>query len=273
MANWKEASDCCTGSCVKYGAPDVKKISQLYNNVNVNVACLGCNTQIIHEGNIFTFQGTPSGCCAGLTAFGFQGSNDACCAQFTYTIHTSAITADRKLTIPLAIQDETFTVNGLAQSIFKKTAILDGCCANILTQTTPADGATLQCSGTSFVARDAREWHRIEVFGRCDCVTTGCAKTYIDLPHNIKLTDIYATVGTASTCGVPSIQVQQTCIDILSTAITIDQCEVSSKTACVPPVISDCTLDVDARLSVDVDVAGTGTKGLWLYIAGYHRFV
>lgn len=270
MANWKEASDCCPGTCVKYGAPDIKKLSQLYNNVNVNNACFCCSTEIINEDNIFTFQSTPCGGSIGKTALGFQGSG-AC--PFTYTVYTSTIAGNYKITFPVLTANDTFTFNNTTATLQAKTMQIDGCTPNIILQACPADGAILQCNGTKFVARDAREWHRIEVFAKCVCVTTGNAKTFIDLPHNLKLTDIYATVGTASTCGVPSIQVQQNCIDILSTAITIDVCEVSSKTAAVPRVIADCTLDVDARLSVDVDVAGTGTKGLWLYISGYHRFV
>jgi hypothetical protein len=81
-----------------------------------------------------------------------------------------------------------------------------------------------------------------------------------------------ATVATASTCGKPTIQIQQNALDILSTEITIDANEKTSRTAAVAPVIADNTMDINGVMTFDVDIAGTGTTGLVVYLIGYQRF-
>ena len=53
-------------------------------------------------------------------------------------------------------------------------------------------------------------------------------------------------------------------LDILSTRITIDVNEKDSKTAATPAVInqSNNTVNHGDEIRIDVDIAGTGTKGL-----------
>jgi hypothetical protein len=92
------------------------------------------------------------------------------------------------------------------------------------------------------------------------------------MPYNFTITEIYATVKTASSSGVPSIQIQQNSLDILSTSLTIDASEKTSRTATTPVVISDTTLDINGVIEFDIDVIGTGTQGLVVYIIGYQRF-
>lgn len=75
-----------------------------------------------------------------------------------------------------------------------------------------------------------------------------------------------ALVGTVSSSGTPTFQIANVtdAVDMLSTKITIDATERTSYTAAVPAVI-DATKDDVATgdiLRVDVDVAGTGSKGL-----------
>jgi hypothetical protein len=56
---------------------------------------------------------------------------------------------------------------------------------------------------------------------------------------------------------------------ILSTKITIDSGEYSSNTAATPPVLSDSALADDARITVDIDGAGTGAAGAKVFLIGY----
>lgn len=75
-----------------------------------------------------------------------------------------------------------------------------------------------------------------------------------------------ALVGVRSSSGLPTIQVanQTDAVDMLSTRITIDANEWTSYTAATAAVI-DATKDDVATgdiLRMDVDVAGTGAKGL-----------
>ena len=65
---------------------------------------------------------------------------------------------------------------------------------------------------------------------------------------------------------MPTIQIhnETDVVDMLSVLITIDVAEVDSTTATTPPVIDTAVDDVVTAdiIRVDVDIAGTGTKGL-----------
>lgn len=102
-----------------------------------------------------------------------------------------------------------------------------------------------------------------------DPLTTGDGKAHFFIPpilngHN--LVDADACVTTVSTSGLPTIQVHNLtqAADMLSTRITIDENEKTSYTADAPPVIDGGNDDVATgdELRIDIDVAGTGTKGL-----------
>lgn len=102
-------------------------------------------------------------------------------------------------------------------------------------------------------------------------LTTGDGKMYLTVPvelNGMNLTAIAAHVYTASTSGTPTIQVYNLTdtSDMLSTRITIDENETDSSTATAAAVIDTAHDDVATAdvLRVDVDVAGTGTKGLEL---------
>jgi hypothetical protein len=75
-----------------------------------------------------------------------------------------------------------------------------------------------------------------------------------------------ALVGVVSSSGTPTVQIANVtdAVDMLSTKITIDATERTSYTAAVPSVVNTATDDVATGdiLRVDVDVAGTGAKGL-----------
>jgi hypothetical protein len=92
------------------------------------------------------------------------------------------------------------------------------------------------------------------------------------MPYCFTITEVFATVATASSSGLPSIQIQQNGLDILSTAITIDVGEKTSRTATTPVVIADNTLDINGVITFDIDAIGTGVTGLVIYLIGYQRF-
>ena len=79
-----------------------------------------------------------------------------------------------------------------------------------------------------------------------------------------------AFVTTVSSSGTPTVQIRNVtdAVDMLSTRITIDASEYTSYTAAAAAVV-DATYDDVAtgdRLAVDVDVAGTGAKGLGIVL-------
>lgn len=100
-------------------------------------------------------------------------------------------------------------------------------------------------------------------------LTTGDGQLIIPIPIEFDSTHIIhveAFVSTVSSSGAITVQLRNVTdtVDILSTAITIDQSEFNSKDAATPPVINftNAQLAHGDRIAVDVDGAGTGAKGL-----------
>lgn len=88
--------------------------------------------------------------------------------------------------------------------------------------------------------------------------------------NGYNLTGAQAYVTTVSSSGLPNVQVRNvtTGFDMLSTPITIDVSEFTSYTAATPPVIDLARDDVATgnRIAIDIDAAGTGTKGLGILL-------
>lgn len=110
---------------------------------------------------------------------------------------------------------------------------------------------------------------QIKLFDDATAATTGDGRFIFFVPpelDNLDLFDVYAYVTTVSSSGALTIQVRNVTdtVDMLSTAITIDQSEFSSLTAATPPVINNLYSRVSSgdRIALDVDGAGTGTTGL-----------
>jgi hypothetical protein len=115
----------------------------------------------------------------------------------------------------------------------------------------------------------ATESFIIAVSDETTAITTGTAKTTFRMPYAFTLTAVRASLTTASTSGLPAIDINEAGVSVLSTTITIDANELTSTTAVTPPVISDTALADDAQITIDIDTAGTGAKGLKVYLIGY----
>lgn len=97
--NWKEATDPNAGSSVIYGAPDIKKISQLFNG-DVDVDDVDINSEwYFRDGKLQIIN--PAG-------------------TFTYIINSGAITADRTLDLPVLDDNDTIVVEAQAQDLTNK---------------------------------------------------------------------------------------------------------------------------------------------------------
>jgi hypothetical protein len=99
-------------------------------------------------------------------------------------------------------------------------------------------------------------------------LTTGTAKVTFRMPHAMTLTNVRSNVNTASTSGLVTVDINEGGTTILSTKLTIDANEKTSTTAATAAVISDTALADDAEITVDIDVAGTGAKGLKITLIG-----
>lgn len=103
-------------------------------------------------------------------------------------------------------------------------------------------------------------------------ITTGTAKVTIRMPYAMTLlpgnAGVRASLNTASSSGIPTVDINEGGATILSTKLTIDVTEKTSLTAATAVVISDTALADDAEVTFDVDVAGTGAKGLKVWLIG-----
>jgi hypothetical protein len=196
---------------------------------------------------------------------------EACGSTNNYRIITSTLAANRTAKLPTLTCNDIFTFNNATATLTKKTIDLASC--NTLKDTCASAGDILQYNAVcSKFQSQAMRQVLIHRFGNeTTTISTGNGQLEFQMPYCFTLTDIYATVKASSSSGVPSIQVQQNSLDILSTAITIDVGEKTSRTAAVSRVISDNTLDINGVISFDLDVVGTGVTGLIIYMVGYHR--
>jgi hypothetical protein len=100
-------------------------------------------------------------------------------------------------------------------------------------------------------------------------ITTGDGKAFYRVPSTLdgcNLIAVAASVSTVSSSGIPTVQIHnltQTA-DMLTTKLTIDANETDSSTAANAAVIDAANDDVATgdKLRIDIDVAGTGAKGL-----------
>lgn len=99
-------------------------------------------------------------------------------------------------------------------------------------------------------------------------ITTGTAKVTFRMPWAMTVTAVRASLTTVSSSGLPTFDINEAGVSILSTKLTIDASEKTSTTAATPAVISDSALADDAEITIDIDVAGTGAAGAKIYIIG-----
>jgi hypothetical protein len=104
----------------------------------------------------------------------------------------------------------------------------------------------------------------IRVIDATTNVSTGNIKGGdVEVPFTGTITEVGAYGDTAGTTGVQTVDINKNGTTILSTKITIDTTEKSSRTAATPPVISVSSISAGDLLTIDVDgVQTTPAKGL-----------
>jgi hypothetical protein len=108
----------------------------------------------------------------------------------------------------------------------------------------------------------------VAVSDETTAITTGTAKVTFRMPHAMTVTAVRANVNTASSSGTPTVDINENGSSILGTKLTIDASEKTSTTAASAATITDASLADDAEITIDIDVAGTGAKGLKVWIIG-----
>lgn len=101
-------------------------------------------------------------------------------------------------------------------------------------------------------------------------LTAGTAKVTFRMPFGFTLSEVRASVTTAPTGSVLTVDINESGSTILSTKLTIDAGEKTSTTAATPAVISDANLADDAEITIDIDGVGSSVAGagLKVYLIG-----
>ena len=91
------------------------------------------------------------------------------------------------------------------------------------------------------------------------------------MPYAFTLTAVRASVNTAPTGSVLTVDINESGSTILSTKLTIDASEKTSTSAATAAVISDTALADDAEITIDIDGVGSTVagKGLKVTLIGY----
>jgi hypothetical protein len=149
----------------------------------------------------------------------------------------------------------------------------DGTSVVLVTPLIPGD--VIEISGTSAfsvantytkaeVDNKLEEHMVIALSDETSTLTTGTAKVTIRSPYAITLTQIpRASVNTASTSGIPTIDIKKNGTTVLgANKLTIDANEKTSVSAATATTLATTAVADDDEITFDVTVAGTGTKGL-----------
>lgn len=115
--------------------------------------------------------------------------------------------------------------------------------------------------------------YNIKVTPDGENLATGDGQMIFVVPSSLNgltIKSAHASLSSVSSSGAVTVQIRNVTdsVDVLSTAITIDQSEFTSYTAATPPVINGANDDVATgdRIAIDVDGAGTSAAGLSVHL-------
>lgn len=134
---------------------------------------------------------------------------------------------------------------------------------------TQGDNST-KLATTAYV-QSSPEAMMVAVSDETTAITTGTAKLTFRMPYAFTVTSVKGSLSTASSSGLPQFDVNKNGSTIFSTNPTFDVSEKTTATAATPSVISGSTVAfaADDEVTIDIDTAGTGAKGLKVYLIGH----
>jgi len=104
----------------------------------------------------------------------------------------------------------------------------------------------------------------IAISDEATALTTGTAEITFRAPFAMTLTQIpRASLSTASSSGLVTVDINESGTSILgANKLSIDANERTSVTAATATTLADTAIADDAEITIDIDAAGTGAKGL-----------
>jgi len=127
--------------------------------------------------------------------------------------------------------------------------------------------------GPGYMRRN-REWVResecflVAVDDETRVITTGTAVLTFHMPFDFTLIEVMAGLTTVSSSGLVRFDANLGGVSIFTTRVSIDAGEDTSLTAATPAALATTYLPKGARITVDIDDAGTGATGPKLYFNG-----
>lgn len=132
-------------------------------------------------------------------------------------------------------------------------------------------GSALTSSdGLAQAANDSRYLAESLILAASDettTITTGTAKLTFHMPYAFTLTEVFTGLSTVSSSGVVTTDVNKAGVSIFTTRPSIDASEETSLTG-TAAVLTTISLAKGDKITVDIDAAGTGAKGLKVYLIG-----
>ena len=203
---------------------------------------------------------TLAGAVAGFQAFSAIGNGNTC----FYTIE--AVDTNSVPTGEWEVGLGTYTLSG---TTLARTTVLASSNSGSAVSLSAGTKHVYVSPNASQMGKLTSEVITIPVSDESTAITTGTAKVTFRMPFAMTLTEVRASLSTVSSSGNPAIDVNEGGVSIFSTTLTIDANEKTSTTAATAAVLSDTSLADDAEITIDIDTAGTGAKGLKVSLIGY----
>ena len=106
-----------------------------------------------------------------------------------------------------------------------------------------------------------------DVCGESTTLTTGTAKRTFRIPKACSILNVWASLTTASSSGLPTFDINDDGTSILgANKLSIDANEETSTTATTATTIANPTIAADSEMTIDCDTAGTGATGAKVYL-------
>lgn len=111
-------------------------------------------------------------------------------------------------------------------------------------------------------ARSNTQFLQLAASDMATAITPGAFVSYARVVNAGVFNTVRASLSTASTSGVITVDVKVNGLSVLTTLLTIDVGSKTSVGAAVPVVISNGLVNDDDEISIDIVDSGTGAKGL-----------
>lgn len=224
---------------------------------------VGGNGQVLTvSGGVPSWQNSPAGFANPMTAIGdlIVGSTGGAAARLAGQTTNGIYFLRANVTGGVSVTPDWTGSNGTGNVVLTNSPGLTGAPT---APTATARTNNTQIATTAY-ADGIEQWVVIAISDETTNITTGTAKVTWRAPYAMTLTQIpRASLATASTSGNPTVDINEAGTSVLGVnKLSIDANELTSVTAATPTTLADTAIADDAIITFDIDVAGTGAKGL-----------